>query len=489
MEILEAFDLTRSYRATAELAGCDHHTVAHYVQLRELGALSPGHAKSRQQLIEPYLPKVEEWVDQSRGKVRADVAHERLLALGYLGSERTTRRAVAAAKKRYRAGHRRVYRPWIPEPGMWFQWDFTDGPRVNGRPTLLYCAWLAWSKSRVILPIWDKSLSSVVHCIDTSLRRWGGCPTYGLTDNEKTVTVNHIAGIAVRNPSMLAAARHYGLTIVTCVPSDPESKGGVEATARIAQADLVPTEANLLPDYPSFRALERACEALEREVNHRLHRVTRRIPAEMLVEERLRLHSLPAQPYTLAFGEPRTVGRTTPMVDVDHSQYSAPYQLAGEVVWVREHGNDIVIIHAGPEGAREVARHERTVPGAPRIDPTHLPPQPAGPLARRPKPTTEAETDFVAIGPGAERWLLEAAAQGATRIRAQMAEAVTLAALHGRTAVDLALEQAAAAQRFGQGDVSAIVTHQAAARPGPSHRAGEHHSLQPGTSAWHRFGR
>jgi len=31
MRILEAFDLTRSYRAAGELAGCDHHTVAHWV--------------------------------------------------------------------------------------------------------------------------------------------------------------------------------------------------------------------------------------------------------------------------------------------------------------------------------------------------------------------------------------------------------------------------------------------------------------------------
>ena len=32
MEILEAYDLTDSYRAAAELAGCDHHTVRRYVQ-------------------------------------------------------------------------------------------------------------------------------------------------------------------------------------------------------------------------------------------------------------------------------------------------------------------------------------------------------------------------------------------------------------------------------------------------------------------------
>jgi transposase len=63
-------------------------------------------------------------------------------------------------------------------------------------------------------------------------------PTYGLTDNEKTVTVEHVARIAVRNPEMVAAARHYGLTIATCLPADPQAKGGSEASVRIAKADL-----------------------------------------------------------------------------------------------------------------------------------------------------------------------------------------------------------------------------------------------------------
>lgn len=61
----------------------------------------------RPQLIDPFLDKVEEWVDRSKGHVRADVAHDKLLALNYAGSERTTRRAVAPAKKNYRAGRLR----------------------------------------------------------------------------------------------------------------------------------------------------------------------------------------------------------------------------------------------------------------------------------------------------------------------------------------------------------------------------------------------
>jgi hypothetical protein len=50
--------------------------------------------------VDAFAGKIEEWVDRSRGKIRADKAHERLVAMGYMGSERTTRRAVAAAKRR-----------------------------------------------------------------------------------------------------------------------------------------------------------------------------------------------------------------------------------------------------------------------------------------------------------------------------------------------------------------------------------------------------
>jgi hypothetical protein len=55
VEILEAYDLTGSYRAAAELVGCDHHTVARYVQLREAGC-GPDQRPRREQLIDPWLP-------------------------------------------------------------------------------------------------------------------------------------------------------------------------------------------------------------------------------------------------------------------------------------------------------------------------------------------------------------------------------------------------------------------------------------------------
>ena len=253
MNILEAYDLTGSFRDAGELAGCSHHTVARYVRAREEGRLVPGAPSPRPGVIDEFLPKLEELVERSKGRVRADVAHEKITAMGYAGSERTTRRAVARLKKAWHSGRRRVFRPWVPEPGMWAQYDFGDGPEVAGAATVLFCLWLAWSRFRVVLPLLDKTQASVWAAVDVALRRAGGVPAYLLTDNEKTVTVEHVAGMPVRNPGAVEFGRHYGLTVATCVPYDPASKGGSESTVKLAKADLVPTAANLLAGVRQLR--------------------------------------------------------------------------------------------------------------------------------------------------------------------------------------------------------------------------------------------
>lgn len=493
MEILEAYDLTRSFKAAAELAGCSHHTVERYVTAREAGKLVADQPVVRPMLIDGFLPKLEEWMDHSKGKIRADVAHEKLLALGYRGSERTTRRAVAAVRTAYRIGRVRVHRPWVTEPGMWLQYDFGVGPVVAGVETILFCAWLAWSRFRVVLPILDKSLPSVFAALDVTLRRVGGCPTYLLTDNEKTVTVEHVAGIPVRNKHMLAFARHYGVTVHTCEPADPASKGGSENTVKIAKADLVPTEANLREQYASFAEFEAACELFCAQVNDRPHRVTRRRPSEMLAEEQQRLHRLPERPHTVAFGVTRTVSTNTAMIAFDNGQYSVPDTLLGQQVWVRTHGvgeaERVIIVHVGSGGPVEVARHARATPGQPKLDDTHFrDPAPAGALERQPRAKSVPERDFLALGDGARLWLTEAAAAGATRMRVKMAAAVATAKLRGAAEVDRALGHAAVNGRFGEHDLASILDHQALVQTGPTHRAGEERSLTQGTSGWAALG-
>ena len=68
---------------------------------------------------------------------------------------------------------------------------------------------------------------------------------------------------------MVAVGRHYGCKVESCVPYDPESKGGVEATVKIAKRDLVPTTANLRDEYASFAELVAAADAFCEKVNAR----------------------------------------------------------------------------------------------------------------------------------------------------------------------------------------------------------------------------
>jgi hypothetical protein len=70
-----------------------------------------------------------------------------------------------------------------------------------------------------------------------------------------------------------------------------------------------------------------------------------------------------------------------------------------------------------------------------------------------------------------------------------MANAVSLAALHGAAAIDRALAEAAVLGRFAEGDLGSIVAHHVGGSTGEQRRAGEGHSLQPGTSSWNGFGK
>ena len=70
MEILEAFDVTGCAHSAAALAGVDPKTVRRYVAAREAGVpvMAP---VARSKVIDSFVPKIEELIESSKGKVRA----------------------------------------------------------------------------------------------------------------------------------------------------------------------------------------------------------------------------------------------------------------------------------------------------------------------------------------------------------------------------------------------------------------------------------
>ena len=112
---------------------------------------------------------------------------------------------------------------------------------------------------------------------------------------------------------------------------------------------------------------------------------------------------------------------------------------------------------AGESGLQEVWRHQLWVPGRRQIVDEHYPDHPRGrgPCSLGCGRRREDERVFLAFGEGAERWLQAAAASGAARVRAKMAQA-TRALLFGGQQVDEGLRRAADAGRFGEDDLVSI---------------------------------
>ncbi|MFH8365937.1 IS21 family transposase [Streptomyces sp. NPDC018031] len=366
IEILVAYDATECAHSAARVAGCDPKTVRRYVAARDAGRPVTGPSR-REREIDGHMEKIEEWVERSEGHLSAARAHQRLLAMGYTGSERTTRRAVAEAKARRRAGHPRTYRPWIAEPGLWLQFDWADGPLLPApdgtrRRTALFCAWLAWSRFRVVIPCRDRTLPTLVCCLDTTLRRLGGAPTHLLTRPRRDVGIRH--------PDLVRAAGHYGVQVRVCAPYDPRRPGGGRpGEVRLAPADLVPTGTELRREYGSLDELRDACRAFGDTVNGGPWRGRcatgapgRPAPAapgggtpyDRLTVERQRLHPLPDAPRTAELGRPAIVGDDH-TVTFDGLRYPVLSVPRGGTVWLRAARGELAVV-ADLDGLTEAAR-------------------------------------------------------------------------------------------------------------------------------------
>ncbi len=109
--------------------------------------MDPAKAVERPKVSDPFADKIVEWIDlvAGQGARRCGAPQARGDGVSGVGAHHQAGRRRVERRLDSRQ-HRRGYKPWIPEPGLWLQWDYGNGPTIAGVPTQLFCAWLAWSR-------------------------------------------------------------------------------------------------------------------------------------------------------------------------------------------------------------------------------------------------------------------------------------------------------------------------------------------------------
>lgn len=169
----------------------------------------------------------DEFTDLIFGKVKATdgkITAKRLLPLaraaGYAGSARTFRRAVAEQKARWRR-MRRVYRPWVPEPGQHLLIDYgtvTEGPN---RGLKMFTAILPWSRWRFVRFTRDESLETTLRLLSECFEAAAGVPAEVLADRMGCLKGGVVANVVVPTAGYVRFAAHYRFRPDFCEAKDP----------------------------------------------------------------------------------------------------------------------------------------------------------------------------------------------------------------------------------------------------------------------------
>jgi transposase len=397
------------------------------------------------------------------GATAGRISAKRLLpaaqAAGYGGSARNFRRLVAAAKQAWRAEHRRGRRPavWSPGEHLVIDWGAEGGLHV-------FCAVLAWSRFRFVRFAADERAETTLAMLAGCFEVLGGVPGTVLADRMGCLKGGVVANVVVPTAEYVRFASHYGFRPDFCEANDPESKGIVEHLVGYAKADLLVPQA----PFDDFTVASAAAAAWCAEVNGVTHSEICAVPAERLVIERELLAPLPSLRASTGRLVTRKVDRLS-CVRFASARYSVPTRLIGTEVGLRTDDGRLLVIVTGT--GEVVAEHVLVAPGEASVRDEHYGgPRPAPRRAVRPK--TTAEKEFCALGPVAEAFITGAAAAGATRLPAELAELNTLRAAHGDGQFLAALDRAVAFCRWRAADVRSILAAGAGV-PEPKITAGD----------------
>lgn len=261
-------------------------------------------------------------------------------------------------------------------PGGIAQVDFgyvgilVDPETRKPRRAWVFVMVLCYSRHMFARIVFDQRAETWVRLHMEAFADFGGVPETIVPDNLKAAVLR--AAFAIDKPdtdlnrTYRELARYYGFKVDPAPPRDPRKKGRVESGVGYVKRNFFRP-----------RGFEHAAEAQAELDRWRLeiagqrdHGTTHRKPLEVFEqEERAALQELPSQAYAVVVWKRATLHPNCHLV-FGPREYSAPWNLIGQRLWVRATADTVYIYDSNEE---RVATHPRRGPGPRATHEPHLP--------------------------------------------------------------------------------------------------------------------
>lgn len=389
----------------------------------------------KQSKAEPYRKFITKAVHDG---VNANVIHQRLIEqFNFSGAYDSVRRMAQKIKG---SDISNLTIPLNFEIGEAVQVDFGKGPhlfdeRINKEvDTWFFVMTLCWSRHQYVELIVHQDIETWLRCHQNAFIWFGGVPQKIIIDNAKCAITKACYYDPIVQRSYEDFAQEYGFIISACPPYDPQKKGRVESGVKYVKGNFVPLR--------DLKSLQYANQQLKKwvmiEAGMRCHGSTFKKPLELFKGvEQEKLQALANPLPEIAVWNKVILSRNC-HVRYQYCDYSAPFELYSQTLWLKATPTIISIYH----NHQCVAHHARCFEkGAKSTKQGHLPPKARYYLSRN---ASWCLKESKIIGENCELIIDELIHHSTRDLLRQAQGILALTELHGKVALENACQRGVA---------------------------------------------
>lgn len=333
---------------------CDRQTVDRYMKI-ESGEIVPQESQRQ------YTTKLDDYKAIIMNKVdvygaTAMAVYKFILKKGYKGKYST----VAAFVKKHKGNEiQKATIRFETTPGLQAQVDWKENLTMISKygevfKVNIFLVVLGYSRVKYTLLTSDRSQETLFLGLINAFKYFGGIPHEMLFDNMKTVVDRSKSNFrSVHfNETFKYFSEDAGFKPIACRPYRPQTKGKVEALARLTNRLVVFNE-----EFENFNDLELIVNQFNEEINSEVSQAIDEVPFNRLSKEQEYLKPLPTMDMLLSYISRQKEYSVTKesMVKYDGKKYSVPTKYIGKKVNITEscdgniniyYNNDFIVCHS-----------------------------------------------------------------------------------------------------------------------------------------------